>query len=67
MTRQRALALNDQQLRWLTRASLSIPQDQRDAFLRAVASRLNGEPSDMALLEAINLAYDALPTKEAMS
>ena len=55
------LALTDAQLSTLTDAAALLPLAARDAFLRAVAARLDGaEIDDGDLLLAINEALDDL-------
>lgn len=52
------------------RAAATLPVHRRDEFLRALAERLVGEPSDSAVIEAVNLgldaAIDAIKIKEAV-
>jgi hypothetical protein len=55
----RALALSDKQLGLLQRAAAALPVGERDHFLRSVAARLTGAPTDDALIAAINAALDA--------
>jgi hypothetical protein len=56
---RRALALTDWQLAFVRRGAATLPVHRRDAFLRAIAERLAGEPSDSAVIEAVNLGLDA--------
>jgi hypothetical protein len=58
MTRAAALALTDAQLALVQRHAAALPVALRDRYLREVADRLRGQPSDAALLAAINLALD---------
>jgi hypothetical protein len=46
----RPLALSDRQLQLV-----------RDQFLQGVAARLTGEPSDAAVMQAINVTFDLTP------
>jgi hypothetical protein len=55
----RALALSDKQLALLQRAAASLPVGERDHFLQSVAAHLNGQPTDDAVIAAINAALDA--------
>jgi hypothetical protein len=50
------LALSNQQLNLVTRASQLLPPSRRDNFLRSIASRLDGaaHPSDSQIEAAIN-------------
>ena len=59
MTAPRALALSDKQIALLQCAAASLPVGERDHFLQAVAARLTGQPTDDALIAAINAALDA--------
>ena len=59
MTAPRALALSDKQLALLQRAAASLPVGERDHFLRSVAEHLSGQPTDDAVIAAINAALDA--------
>jgi hypothetical protein len=59
VTAPRALALSDKHIGLLQRAAASLPVGERDHFLRAVAARLTGAPTDDALIAAINAALDA--------
>jgi hypothetical protein len=58
---RRAVAFTDFQLRLVERAARSLPIEARDAFLKSVADRLSGDPSDAAVNSAINVALDRLP------
>jgi hypothetical protein len=55
------LALTDRQLRLIETAARAVPVAQRDTFLRKVAAHLTSEPSDHAVMAAINAQYDLLP------
>ena len=59
MTARRALALCDKQLALLQRAAASLPVGERDPFLQSVAVHLSGQPTDDAVIAAINAALDA--------
>jgi hypothetical protein len=56
---RRALVLTDRQMALVRRAAGMLPVHRRDAFLRAIAERLVGDPSDSAVIEAVNLGLDA--------
>ena len=56
---RRALALTDRQMTFVRRGEAMLPVHRRDAFLRAIADRLIGEPTDSAVIEAVNLGLDA--------
>ena len=55
---RRALALTDRQLAFVRRGADTLPVHRRDAFLRALADRLVGTPSDSAVAKAVNLGLD---------
>ena len=55
----RILRLTDAQLALLQRAAASLPVGERDHFLQAVAAHLSGQPTDDAVIAAINAALDA--------
>jgi hypothetical protein len=57
----RPLALSDRQLELVTRAARALPLMRRDQFLQDVAARLTGEPSDAAVMQAINVTFDLTP------
>ena len=59
VTAPRALALSDKQLGLLQRAAASLPVAERDHFLQSVAAHLSGQPTDDAVIAAINAALDA--------
>ena len=59
VTAPRALALSDKQLALLQRAAASLPVGERDHFLQSVAAHLSGQPTDDAVIAAINAALDA--------
>jgi hypothetical protein len=59
VTAPRALALSDKQLALLQGAAASLPVGERDHFLRSVAAHLRGQPTDDAVIAAINAALDA--------
>jgi hypothetical protein len=56
----RLLSLSDRQLRLVTNAAKAVPQERRDSFLREVAAHLTSEPSDAAVLAALNVQLDRL-------
>ena len=60
MTRPHAASLSDQQLKLVQQYARAVPLPQRDQYLRAVADRLTGEPTDAAVMVAINRALDML-------
>jgi hypothetical protein len=47
------------QLALLQRAAASLPVGERDHFLQSVAAHLSGQPTDDAVIAAINAALDA--------
>jgi hypothetical protein len=55
------LALTDRQLQLVTRAARALPLMHRDWFLQNVAARLAAEPSDAAVMQAINSVFDRIP------
>jgi hypothetical protein len=55
---ERPLSLSDRQLYLLRQAAKAIPIQQRENWLSDVAKRLTGEPSDAAVMQAINVQYD---------
>lgn len=57
----RLLALTDRQLQLVKRAAASLPVNARDGFLQDVARRLADEPSDAAVMQAINSVFDRIP------
>ena len=59
VTAPRALALSDKQLALLQRAAAALPVGERDHFLQSVAAHLSGQPTDDAVIAAINAAVDA--------
>jgi hypothetical protein len=59
VTAPRALALSDKQRALLQRAAASLPVEERDHFLQSVATHLSGQPTDDAVIAAINAALDA--------
>ena len=56
MTAPRALALSDKQLALLQRAAASLPVGERNHFLQSVAAHLSGQPTDDAVIAAIDAA-----------
>jgi hypothetical protein len=57
----KALSLSDRQLRLLQDAARAVPPRQREQFLQKVANHLAEEPSDSAVIAAINAQLDRLP------
>jgi hypothetical protein len=62
MTRPHGLSLSDQQMRWVQRYAQNLPVELRDKYLRVIADRLTGEPSDSAVMAAINIAIENVNT-----
>jgi hypothetical protein len=58
---KRPLALSDHQMSLVRRAAASLPVNARDGFLQDVARRLAAEPSDAAVMQAINSVFDRIP------
>jgi hypothetical protein len=56
---RRALRFTDRQMALVRRAAGMLPVHRRDEFLRALADRLAGDPSDSAVIQAVNLGLDA--------
>jgi len=54
------LALTDRQLNLLKNAAKAVPPRQREEFLQTVSRHLFGEPSDNALVAALNAQLDRL-------
>jgi hypothetical protein len=52
------LALTDAQMRAVQRAAASLPVAGRSEFLEQVARQLSGQPSDAAVMQAINVVLD---------
>jgi hypothetical protein len=57
----RPLALTDRQLQLVKNAVRAVPVNARDGFLQDVARRLAAEPSDAAVMQAINVVFDRVP------
>jgi hypothetical protein len=55
------IALSDTQLALVRDAARAVPVMQRDQFLQNVAARLADEPSDAAVMQAINSVFDRIP------
>ena len=55
------LALSDHQLDLIKQAARALPVSERDLFLQNVARHLAGEPSDGAIMQAINNVLDRVP------
>ncbi len=60
--REHSPRLSDRQRRLIERAANAVPAGRRDEFLTETAKRLNGEPSDAAVLCAVNLVLDRMRT-----
>jgi hypothetical protein len=58
MIEPRPLRLSDRQMQLVRRAAAAMPQGSRHGFLQAIGKMLAGEPSDAALVAAINSAMD---------
>ena len=58
MTRARGVSLSDRQLKLVQEHAAALPVQLRDRYLREIADRLCEEPSDAAVVEAINIALD---------
>jgi hypothetical protein len=58
---KRPLALSDHQMSLVRRAAAALPVNARDGFLQDVAARLADEPSDAAVMQAINSVFDRIP------
>jgi hypothetical protein len=57
----RPLALSDRQFALVRDAARAVPVNARDGFLQDVAARLADEPSDAAVMQAINSVFDRIP------
>lgn len=57
----RLLSLTDRQLQLVKNAARAMPVNARDGFLQDVARRLAHEPSDAAVMQAINSVFDRIP------
>ena len=58
MSRAHCVSLSDHQLALVQQHARGLPVAARDRCLRSLANGLCGEPSDTALMEAINRALD---------
>ena len=58
MSRRDALALTDYQLYAIERAAAALPYAARSDFLMQVALQLSAQPTDVAVMAAINLVLD---------
>jgi hypothetical protein len=58
MARHTALALTDRQLHIIQHAAAAMPPAARSEFLVRVAAQLCGQPSDAAVMQAINVVLD---------
>ena len=56
MSRGHCISLSDRQLALVQQAAGTLPVQCRDPFLRRIADRLRGEPSDEAVMTAIDHA-----------
>jgi hypothetical protein len=56
----RPLSLTDRQMRLVQNAAKAVPVDRRDEFLQRLAKHLTPEPSDAAVVAALNAQLDAL-------
>jgi hypothetical protein len=61
MDRSSILSLSDRQLRLIQTAARAVPVERRDLFLQNVAKHLTSEPTDSAVIAALNAALDRLP------
>ena len=57
----RLLSLTDRQLQLVKNAARAVPVNARDGFLQDVAARQADEPSDAAVMQAINVVFDRVP------
>ena len=62
MTRPHCVSLSDRQLKLVQQYAAGLPVPMRDRYLREIADRLRGEPSDAAVAQVINLALDRCHT-----
>jgi hypothetical protein len=53
------LRLTDRQMRLVQSAARAVPMGRRDELLRRLARHLTSEPSDAAVLAALNAQLDA--------
>jgi hypothetical protein len=60
MTRPHCVSLSDAQLRLVRQHAAPLPVGLLDRFLRSIADGLTGEPSDTAVMTAINRALDCV-------
>ncbi len=54
------LSLSDRQLRLIQEAAKAVPVPRRDDFLQKVTAQLCAEPTDQAVLAAVNAQLDLL-------
>ncbi len=54
-------SLSDRQLRLVLNASKAVPIQQRESFLQKVVDHLSAEPTDAAVIAALNAQLDRLP------
>ncbi len=57
----RPVSLSDRQLRLVLNASKAVPIERRELFLQKVTSHLSADPTDDAVVAALNAQLDALP------
>jgi hypothetical protein len=57
----RPLSLSDRQLHLLQSAAKGVPVARRELFLQSVARHLTAEPTDEAVIAALNAQLDRLP------
>jgi hypothetical protein len=55
------LSLSNGQLAQVRAAATVVPVEQRDQFLRALSKNLGGQPSDIEITQAINVALNRTP------
>ena len=58
----RPLSLSDRPLHLLQSAAKAVPAERRELFLQDVAKHLTSEPSDPAVVAAINAQLDRIPS-----
>jgi hypothetical protein len=54
------LSLTDRQLGLVQAAAKAVPVQRRDAFLQSVAKQLAAEPTDQAVMAAVNAQMDRI-------
>jgi hypothetical protein len=55
------LSLFDRQLQLLQNAAKAVPPERRELLLLSVSKRLTSEPTDSAVIAALNAQLDRLP------